>query len=281
SNNLKQLFQEHPHRDFLSWCFICIVCVFGFFLIPSSKRGPYLLPIYPMASTLLAIILCDFSSTFERGSRRFSLISSWILVGLWIFVILFIDGEILWPLAMVLPQKTMNVLREYEHILAIPLNWYHVVQWSILFSPFFIFGLLYGKKELNPAFSFHRFGLFFILCTVVVRVFVIPPITNAFSPQEFLKSQLQSHPVKILNLGDDRMYAEAFYIRQVLPNIHLEECTKICPIEESEESALLFWSDSPPENAPPADSQVISKYSIRKPGKRLELWRYTGKPPAH
>lgn len=55
-----------PPTKLQSFCIITIVIVFGFFAIPSSKRGVYLLPMYPALAVLLAAMLAEYRGLSDK-----------------------------------------------------------------------------------------------------------------------------------------------------------------------------------------------------------------------
>ncbi len=69
-------------EPFCLFCSIAVVAVIVFFSIPSSKRGVYLLPLYPFAAALLGIFIVNRGAALDRSFRLAAQILAWLVLAI-------------------------------------------------------------------------------------------------------------------------------------------------------------------------------------------------------
>ncbi|MCB0355000.1 MAG: glycosyltransferase family 39 protein [Bdellovibrionales bacterium] len=246
-------------KELLQWCAIISIVCFGFFLIPSSKRSSYLLPMYPAVATLLSALFSRFTEIKLNAAKQIAKGFGIFVLVVWTLLLLVrlgpVDGEVIASLTKK-PERILFYLNTFQLRSA-------DLSLSFLLGNAFLLGavgFLAFSSSLAPLF---RFSAAFVALLVAVKWSYIMPAAEALTPRDFIAMELRDHAPTELSMETERMYAEVFYARRINPQL---------PVTEYRPGSqyVLRWSD----DAPLLDTRVyshISPTSIEKPEKRLEF----------
>jgi 4-amino-4-deoxy-L-arabinose transferase-like glycosyltransferase len=213
----------------LVYLVIWFAVVLGFYSFSHSKRGVYLLPLYPALATITALYLVDAIDAPSPTARMIGFFSS-----LYGCALAIAGGAALLGLAMlrVWPPALAAILRvaginEVTFIAA--LRAVTSSQWALSFAiPIAAMGLgLYLLKAKSAA---HKMTLAIAagmgLLAIAANTIIVPAIANTSSLKTFTADMLKTvdgHPVGYLL---DMDYDVAFYSRQTIPIVLPKDADK-------------------------------------------------------
>jgi hypothetical protein len=253
--------ENQNRKRLLQWCLLTSgVCLFVF-SIPSSKRSVYLLPMYPAAATLLTLELNRFYAVHSKAARRVLTTVASVLGSVWIVLMLLASSVI--PLELLpLKQKSLDRLDFYKDIVAQSAGSGVSLVLFALVPIGLIAAIVYCKQRQLDA-SFLRMGALVSVFFVLVKLTIVLPAAIALSPRDFIAEELLDHHPSEITLRTSRMYAEAFYIRQLQPDL---------PLKELMSNSKYILSGEEDTSTLPGPLYIHrSKEYVNKPGKHLEF----------
>lgn len=256
------LTEESPEsKKFLQWCLIITGVCFVVFSIPSSKRSVYLLPAYPAATTLLAVELDRFFAQRKQAARNILLYFAAIVSLLWLLVIV-LTRDYISLATLPFKQKTLEEIVFYRDLIA-------AFAGSGLSALLFIFIPLSGiiatvyLLRRRDEHSFIRLAALLGFFFVIIKVSIILPSTRALSPKDFIATELADHHPPEITLRTSRMYAEAFYIRLLQPEL---------PVTDLDANSKFVLQREAEASVFPRPLYIHrSAGSVYRPGKHLEF----------
>ena len=261
----------------ISYLLIWIVAVLGFYSLSHSKRGVYLLPLYPALATLTALYIVDaidapvstdrlvtfYSRLYGAGLALAGIGAALVLVMLQIFPPAF--ASMLHPLVVIEASFTEALHTAIASHLPIAISLPIAVVATGVY-------LIWSSK------SAHKLTLTIAggigLVAVAANLIVVPAIANTLSLKDFTANAMKTvgdHPVAYLL---DMDYDVAFYSRRTIPIVNFQEPNK--------PEYLLCWDSiwAQPAAGVQHDYQVImtSNPTSLDGNDRLLLLRRTSTP---
>ena len=247
---------------FIQWSLLSVFTTVFVFLIPSSKRGVYLLPIYPSAALLLTVVLHEFTKRHGDLVRRGVTFAIGLLGFLCLTVFIarlgVIDLE-----SLVSSPKTAQKLSFYLDLLRLSWPESSIFPWIVQVFPIAIIALILSRARTSRFQPFHAFGLALVTLFVFVKIAFVTPVAQTLSPKRFISQEISDHQPTEVALQTSRMYAEAFYVRQTDPHIVVRDY-------DDASKFVLFW-DEDRDLLPKPLYVHQSEEDIRKPGKHLDF----------
>lgn len=247
----------------IQWCAISVIICFFLFLIPSSKRGVYLLPCYPAMAALLAVTLNNFISEATKIANK----TLFILIGLffcfWMILVIFkfqfVDFENFTSSA-----KALNEINFYKGLFSLKLSNLSYLDFLQISLPIlFILASIYSFRK-NSKHVYLNIAFLIILFLAYAKFAFVLPATEKLSPKYFVASEIYDHKLTELSMFESRMYSEVFYARQVNPHIMINDISK--------DSKYVLGKK---EDMTDLEKQALylhtSPYQTNKPGQYLEL----------
>lgn len=249
-------------KRLLEWCVITCLVTLVIFFIPSSKRGVYLLPAYPAMAVLLSYLLHNFLKSHNSTAKKVALYSCGFLTLLWLLLLgarldlldfnFFIDSP-----------KTLSKLDFYLSLFKLSVTEFSFVAWSLQLIPLFFSAIfIYGIKTdiYRPVNGFAALLVITLLCA---KAAFLLPLAKEFSPKKFIALEISEHQPDKIALHADRMYAEAFYIRQIDRDISVKKFS-------DDDTFVLLW-DHDHDKLSDAYYYHRSDEAVKKPGRFLEF----------
>ncbi|MCB0333097.1 MAG: glycosyltransferase family 39 protein [Bdellovibrionales bacterium] len=246
-------------KRFLQWCVISVLLTLVVFLIPSSKRGVYLLPCYPAAAFLLTILLDAFSLHAQTISRKVATVALSLLgiVALLVFVVR-LDLFDIRPF--ISSEKSVHAISLYLDVFRLSFSMSSLLDWSLPLMSLAVVGWRFWSVKKGQPYPIHAFALVLALLLPYVKGVFIRPIGDKFSARDFLSVEIKKYRPSEVTLQSNRMYAEAFYARQI--------DSKITVRDLSDDAKYLILNEE--DEGLTSKALSLDKSSdIRKPGKYL------------
>jgi 4-amino-4-deoxy-L-arabinose transferase-like glycosyltransferase len=213
----------------ISYLLIWIVVVLAFYSFSHSKRGVYLLPLYPALATLTALYIVDAidaPASTERLVTFFSRLygAALALVGIAVLLAL--------VMLHIFPPALASILRPLIAIEAAFTDALHAVIASYLPIAIAIplAAVALGVYLVGSAKSPHKLTLAIAggigLIALAANLIVVPAIANTLSLKDFTADAIKTvgdHPVAYLL---DMDYDAAFYSRRTIPIVNFQEPNK-------------------------------------------------------
>ena len=257
-----ELQETQEMRRFIQWCLLSIAITVVIFLIPDSKRGVYLLPIYPASAALLTVLLYEFAKHRKDLARK-GVSFAIGLLALLCFVALLLRLNLFDFQTFVASQKTADNLLFYIKLLRH--SWLESSAFSraLQVVPLALITQILLRVWARSLPPLHSFGVVLALVFIFFKITFVAPAAAHLSPKRFIAQEISDHHPPEMTLLSNRMYAEAFYIRQADPHLTVKNYS-------DSSTHVLFWEED--ESLLPQPLYIHrSEENIKKPGKHLEF----------
>ncbi|NBW40111.1 hypothetical protein EBR25_03800 [bacterium] len=247
-------------KQLLQFALATTIIWFCFYLLPSSKRGVYLLPAYPSIALLLAMSVSYLESKCQKLLRRSAVIFAIFFLVLWLLVTLFLLNPASLE-ALISSPKALAKTQWYGQLLAIKSDALSAGILLSLLLPVFLIGSLlhlHRKQLLPPSLLFCSS---FLVVYVGVKIQIILPVAQALSPENALRSLFSERRPKTVTLNDARLYAPVFYLRRAYPEVAVTAVS-------SPQAVVLGVIKTNEERK---QSQIISAAPSLKPDRHLYI----------
>jgi hypothetical protein len=251
---------SEPQKELFQFAVATVFVWLTFYLIPSSKRGVYLLPAYPAAALLLALFFSRVEHHYPRLLFRLVttftlfLASLWSLILAFRFLPFFLDS-------FTSSEKTLREGLFYWNVLSLQPKTLSLPHYLVMFAPLLILGVLLFIRSQKKISSTLLGAIAFLTVYVAVKIQLILPVSQALSPDRALGELFANRTPKELFLANQRMYAQVFYLRKRFKDIRL------VPDEESTALALGITEEDLPLDEP----VQLSRSAAMKPDRHLYL----------
>lgn len=199
---------------------------FCFFLIPSSKRGAYLLPMYPFLSVLLTGLVSRYRIHWE-GFLRYgqSLVACLVLVLLFLLLFVSVDLQAVkgfMELGTALKDNVVFLEVLSELWASTYLIEKFLVCFLLVLDCTWLIQVVVKRRQLLSVFRF-AFVHYVVLLTVLLGV-VLPRLAIALSPQSFAKEIRTIVADSSLYSYNFEFYGVGFYLNKQVLGFSKNEC---------------------------------------------------------
>ncbi len=249
--------------SFISWCAASVTVGLAIFLIPASKRSVYLLPVYPPAAVLISVALSELARRKPRALQITAYVALSLVGAIWASVLTLRLGWIDLA-ALALNEKALTNAQFYLSVFDLSSSelWSFRI-WIIQLLPLLaVLAGIYGayRRRIEPL---QAIGVVLALVFVLVKVDLLEPAAEELSPKRFVQMELRDHRPPEIALRTSRMFAEAFYARQLNPDIAVKHYDKGAKY-------VLLWSKDRTLLPKPLYIHKSPDH-IEKPGRQLEF----------
>ncbi|MCB0331674.1 MAG: glycosyltransferase family 39 protein, partial [Bdellovibrionales bacterium] len=188
----EKLFDNPRKGRFFQWCVISLAVTFILFLIPSSKRGVYLLPAYPATATLLSLLLFETSHRCEKVFRRTTTGILAFVGFLWLAIIV-ARMHLVTVQDFTSSEKTVEKISFYIDSLTLSPGFAHLFDWILSLAPLVLIVItLVGisKQRFQPLLTF---GVVFATIAAIAKTQIVTPIAIQLSPERFIAKEIAIH----------------------------------------------------------------------------------------
>lgn len=249
-----------PQKELVQFAVVTVLVWFIFYLIPSSKRGVYLLPAYPAAALLLALFFAQFEEMYPRLLSRLCTVFTIVLAILWSIILLFRLSPFFLNM-FISSEKTLREVTFYWNVLSLQPSELSLTHYLIIFAPLIVLGGLLFMRSRDKISSIRLGAVSLLTVYVAVKVQLILPVSKTLSPEQAIAELLSNGAPKELSLANQRMYAQVFYLRKRFKYLRL------VPDEDSTALALgVMKIDSHPD-----EPVRVSRSAAMKPDRHLYL----------
>jgi 4-amino-4-deoxy-L-arabinose transferase-like glycosyltransferase len=173
---------------------VSVVIILSFYAIPSSKRSVYIMPVYPFAAYLLAML---FEWASETKTKLISIMYQVVKVMAIIMLTLTASGAIidLTPIAakLIHNAKTLHDVNLFTIAFGHPTVG-AIAMWFFLLA-ILVASILIARKEKKMVLIFTTLSLF-ITVQIFLEDVAFPVFKNGYSLQPFAKEIIKKYPLK-------------------------------------------------------------------------------------
>ncbi|MCB0346577.1 MAG: glycosyltransferase family 39 protein [Bdellovibrionales bacterium] len=257
--NRRRLLKDEPTQALVHWCTSAVAVCLLLFSIPASKRGVYLLPIYPAAATLAALALHELAKEKLALTRGAAAATAAFLGFVWT-VLALLRLSIFDLTSFASSPKSQAALAFYSHAFDLSEAGPKLL---LQLLPVAASALCLYAIYKRGSSALHAFGMVFAFYLVFIKLDLIKPAAIELSPKSFIAMEIRDHSPLELSLANSRMYGEAFYIRQLNPKLKVSEYS-------GGSNYVLLWARDRGLIPEPRYLHESNK-AIDKPDRRLEF----------
>lgn len=212
--------------------FSCIATLvfFLFFLIPDSKRGVYLLPIYPFITLILSQFISKVLSELKIA-KKIAFGISVLFTAIYFLVLTGLLNDFSW-----IPLSSNNIdkINFYQSIYHDSINNDLLIYLALLLVITTLLIFLY-KNFYRENFRYY-FCAFIIIYVTGLKALLLAPYANFMSSKTFVFHEIQDHHPQTLALYSKRMYGVLFYSRMANPALRVKDW-------QENATSTFAWSD--------------------------------------